>query len=217
MDQDSSKVARSARWSRLVVLWLLVVALVLILQVGGFFWWPPELRGWIAIATTLPIVIPLLVAVVIVGAQAPAGPWIRRDSVLWRWVNGVGAAFGALVGVGVGALLGAIVGAGVATSDTIDGLVPSLQIVVAVIGIGVFAAVVWWSLVAAIDMHRLGLEQRAKAARRSALLVKTKHAKRTARVVSEWSGPLEVGLCGLLTSMLIAQLWVWANSALGAL
>lgn len=215
MDQESKEVARPARRNRLVGAWLVALGLVFILQIGGFFWWPFELRGWIALWTTLPIVIPLLVAVVIVGTQAPAEPWIRRDSVLWRWLKGVGAAFGALVGVGVGALLGAIVGAGVASSETLGELAPSLQILVAVIGAGIFAAVAWWSFVAAIDMHRLGPKRRAKAARRSALLAKAKRAKRAASFVSDLSGPVEVGLCGLLIMLLIAQLWAWANSSIG--
>jgi hypothetical protein len=215
VDQESEEDARSARWSWPVGVWVVATALAVILQIGGYFWWAPEHRGWIAVWTTLPIVAPLLAAVVVVGLHATTNPWIRRDSILWRWLKGVGAAFGALVGLGLGALLGAIVGASVATSETVSDLVPSLQMVVAIIAGGVFAAVAWWSLVVAVDMHRLGVKRRAKAARRARLLARRSDPKKAARRVAELADPFAVGLCGVLTLMLIAQLWVWVSSTLG--
>ena len=211
MDQVSKKDEQPVGLALFRGIWLGVFVIVLTFQVGGFFWWPQGVRAWIAFGTALPIAIPIVVAIVAVGANTTSNPWIRRDSALWRWMRGVGAAFNASAGVAIGALLGAIVGAGVATSTTVEDLGPSVRFVLLIVAIGVSAAVIWWSSVVAVDMHQLGAKKRAKGARRA-----FGNRKLAARVASELSGPAEVGLCGVLIVMFIWQIWASVGASLGA-
>lgn len=197
MDQVAS--SRRRRLARVTKLdwWLLafgVAALVAsVLLIGGYFWWFGSARIWLSVAVAAPLLLPMIATIIAIAAVAKFRPIIDRESILWRWMKGLGVAVGASVTLALAALIGAIVG----NVRSLEQLYGAAELLAWVIGIWIGLAWLWWSAVATVDFARLG-----RAGRSAAVARLLPHAgqqpRRLAGLVADLAEPAAVVICGLV-------------------
>lgn len=202
MDQQTTQ--RRRRFGALEAIqgFLALLALgISVTQITTYAWLEPQHRLWFVLASTLIIAVPILVCIVAVASAAPANPLIRRDSLLWKWMRGLGIAFGGALTFGVATYTGVILG----SARTGDELASAAQVVIFIAGVWLGLAWTWWFLVATIDLARLGRAGRA-AAIASLVARGSRRPRAIAGVAAAFASPWGALICGLvgLVGLIIA-------------
>lgn len=221
-DRNESVPTLGARLGRLSF-WDWVNALVLVLWlaaivvwIGGYYWWEAPLRTWIGLAASTPTLLSIGFSLVVIASETPSRHFVDRDSVLWRWLTGVGRGLRATTGLTIGAFIGVVVGSGLAEAETPTDLYPPLHWGLLAITVGAGLSMLWWTIIAAIDMGRLSRAERVAAVHRA--LAKTRKRRRgIAQFIADLSSPAAVLLWGLIGSFLLLQLYEWLRGLLATL
>jgi hypothetical protein len=149
----------------------------------------------------------------VIAAKATSQHVVDRDSILWRWLTGLGRALRASTGLAIGAFLGGLVGSGVATAATPSDLRGPLQWVLVAVTVWVGASMAWWTIVAAFDMGRLSRADRVEAVRQA--FPQTRERRRGfPQFLVSLSSRSAVLLWGLIGLLVILQSCSWGLDAL---
>lgn len=217
MDQEpKGRLARLSAWDRVEALLLIPWLGVVIFNLGGIFWWEPPLRTWIALGVGAPLLVVMGFALAVVAGKSPSHLVVDRDSILWRWLTGIGRGLRASTGLAIGALIGGLLGSGIAAAAKPADLSGPLQVVLVLVAAWVMVSVIWWTTIAAIDMSRLGRDGRVEAVRRA--FPGTKERRRgLPQFLAGLSSPSAATLWGFIVLFMILQACAWALSELRTL
>jgi hypothetical protein len=206
--------AKFSTWDRVDAILLALWLAVLIVYFGGLVWWDASIRTWVVLAVGAPIFLLMAFSIGVVAGQSPARHAVDRDSLLWRWLSGLGRGLRTSIGWAIGAFLGGVVGSGIATAATLAELTQPLLWVISAAAIWVAASAIWWTTVAALDMSRLSRVERVNAVRGA--FPSTKDRRRgVPQFLASFSGPSAVVLLGFIGLFMILQAWTVASATLG--
>jgi hypothetical protein len=212
--RKKSRFAKLSLWDRvdavLLILWLGVATT----YIGGLFWWEASIRTWVVLAVGAPILLIMASSIGIIAAHSPARHTVKRDSILWRWLAGLGRGLRASAGLAVGAFLGGLVGAGIAAAATLAELGQPLFWVISAVAFWVAISTVWWTVVAVIDMGRLSRVERVEAVR-TAFPVTRDRRRGFPQFLAGFSSWPAVVLLGFVGLFMISQTWMLAIDMLG--
>jgi hypothetical protein len=165
-------------------------------------------REWVlAIAAGVlgPLFLCFFASVLLVALEAPPQPLIDRNSLLWNWGTGLGrhASAGGLL------VVGALVGAVVTAPDTFPALVSAIEVLLTILTVWIVVSILYWGLIATIDMFRLQ-KRRTIYARRALKKLGWKKTRRgfAAQIAGELSSPLTTIV--LVLSLASFVLWCWS-------
>lgn len=211
-----SRLARLSTWDRVEAILLIPWLGVVIVNLGGIFWWEAPLRTWIALAAGAPFLLSIGFSLAVIASRASAEHVVDRNSILWRWLAGIGRGLRASTGLAIGAFLGGLVGSGIAGAATLGDLREPLQWVLLAVTSWVGVSMAWWTVVAAIDMGRLSRAARVEAVRQA--FPNTRERRRGfPQFLAGLSSRSTVLLWGLIGLFLLLQGCAWALSALASL
>lgn len=210
------RLARLSSWDRVNLFMLALWLAAIVVWIGGYFWWEAPLRTWIGLAASSPILLSIGFSLVVIASKTPSRHFVDRDSIFWRWLTGVGRGLRASTALTIGAFVGVLVGSGLAEAESRADLYQPLHWGLIAITVGVGLSLLWWTIVAAIDMGRLSRSERVAAVHRA--LSKTRERRRGfAQFIVGLSSPTAVVLWGFIGLFLVLQTYELLRSVIAAL